>query len=125
MKTRTLAAVADPDGIKTSLATTERNHTGEALDGALTSADLDPPRTVTVTTASAVGAYAVGVLGRVAERIAGIRAGSAGNVGLVYSDGRTDVVPLLQGERLEGFDADLARIVAATTTALPLTLLQD
>lgn len=50
---------ADPDGLKTSIATSTSAHTysGAALNGALAGTTFDPPRRVTVTRTSAAGAY--------------------------------------------------------------------
>lgn len=58
MKTSTFSAIADPDGIKTSIATaiTPQIYEGGALNGALAAAQ-PIARTVSVTSSAAAGAY--------------------------------------------------------------------
>jgi hypothetical protein len=76
MKTKTYAAIANADGLKTSIATatTPQTYQGGALNGAAAGAPFPVARTVSVTTSAATGAYNVGALGRITitgEREAG------------------------------------------------------
>jgi hypothetical protein len=114
---------------------TAKNGRGETVTESQTPANINGNDTITFTTpireivsvafpgqGGVGGSFQIGVVDLVCntnQPFRAVRAGAANNLAVVFTDGSTDTIPALQGER---HDVLVTRLDATNTTAWPVTL---